>query len=330
MRAGKHVYCEKPLTHNLREAREVARIAQETGVATQMGNQGHSTVGIRETVEHIRAGTIGTVKEVHSWVPAKRWNPMLTSKPTDTPPWPQGLNWDLWIGPREMRPFHPAYFPVAWRDFWAFGSTGMGDFGCHDLDAATWTLELGAPTRAIAYGTGPSDAEIAPHGCTIYYDFPARGALPPLRVTWHDGGARPAPPEAIGKFPLPGRGTMFVGTKGVIQCDGAGGAPRLFPESLRTQPKPAATIKRSGGHHRDWIDACKGGEPASSHFGYGALLTEIGLVGLLSLRLKKPVEWDATAMKAVGLPEADPIIHGTYRAGLGAGDVRADGLMQLA
>lgn len=315
MRAGKHVYCEKPLTHNLREAREVARIAKETGVATQMGNQGHSTVGIRETVEHIRAGTIGTVKEVHSWVPAKRWNPLLTSKPAETPEVPAGLNWDLWIGTREMRPFHPAYFPVAWRDFWAFGSTGMGDFGCHDLDAATWALELGAPTRAIAYGTGPSDSEIAPHGSTIYYDFPARGALPPLRVTWHDGGARPAPPEAIGKFPLPARGTMFVGTKGVIQCDGAGGAPRLFPESLRAQPKPAATLKRSGGHHRDWIDACKGGEPASSHFGYGSLLTEIGLVGLLSLRLKKPIEWDATAMKAVGLPEADPIINGTYRAG---------------
>ena len=136
-----------------------------------------------------------------------------------------------------------------------------------------------------------------------------------MRATWHDGGARPAPPEAIGKFPLPARGTMFVGTKGVIQCDGAGGAPRLFPESLRAQPKPAASIKRSAGHHRDWIDACKGGEPASSNFGYGSLLTEIGLVGLLSLRLKKPVEWDATAMKAVGLPEADPIINGTYRAG---------------
>ncbi len=315
MRAGKHIYVEKPLTHNIWEAREVARVAKETGVATQMGNQGHSTLGMRETVEHIRAGTIGTVKEVHAWVPAKRWNPTLTTKPSGSMAVPAGMNWDLWIGPRTPRDFHSAYHPVAWRDFWAFGSTGMGDFGCHDLDAATWALELGSPTRAVAYATGPSDNEIAPHGSTIYYDFPARGALPPLRVTWHDGGARPAAPEALGKFPLPPRGVMFIGEKGVIQCDGAGGPPRLFPESLRTQPKPAPSIKRSNGHHRDWIDACKGGDPASSHFGYGALLTEIGLVGLLSLRLKKPVEWDGAAMKATNLPEAEPIVRGTYRAG---------------
>ena len=281
-----------------------------------MGNQGHSTPGIRETVEHLRGGTIGTVKEVHAWVPAKRWNPTLTTKPAGGMPVPAGMNWDLWIGTRAPRDFHTAYHPVSWRDFWAFGSTGMGDFGCHDLDAATWALELAAPTRAVAYGTGPSDDEIAPHGSTIYYDFPARGALPPLRVTWYDGGARPAAPEAIGKFPLPARGVMFVGEKGVIQCDGAGGAPRIFPETLRASvAKPAPTLKRSNGHHRDWIDACKGGEAASSHFGYGANLTEIGLVGLLALRLKKPIDWDAAAMKATNAPEADAIIRGKYRAG---------------
>ncbi|MEY2878488.1 MAG: hypothetical protein RLZZ15_868 [Verrucomicrobiota bacterium] len=315
LRAGKHVYCEKPLTHNIREARAVARIAAETGLATQMGNQGHSTVGIRETVEHIRAGTIGAVREVHAWVPAKRWNPALTSKPAETPPVPAGLNWDLWIGPREMRPFNPAYFPVAWRDFWAFGSTAMGDFGCHDLDAATWAFDLPPPSRAVAYATGPSDNEIAPHGSVIYYDFPAHGAQPARKVTWYDGGARPAAPEALGKFPLPARGVMFVGEKGVIQCDGAGGAPRLFPEALRQQPKPTPSLVRSNGHHRDWIDAAKGGPAASSNFSYGANLTEIGLVGLLSLRLKKPIEWDAAAMKATNAPEADPIINGTYRAG---------------
>ena len=319
MRQGKHVYTEKPLTHNIWEAREVARIAKETGVATQMGNQGHSTNGIRDTVEHVRAGTIGTIKEVHSWVPAKRWNPALLTKPKDKMEVPSGMNWDLWIGPREPRDFHTAYHPVSWRDFWAFGSTAMGDFGCHDLDAATWALDLGAPSSAIAYATGPMDAEIAPHGCTIYYQFPARGSLPPLRVTWYDGGARPGPPEAIGKFPLPPRGTMFVGDKGVIQADGAGGAPRIFPESLRgSVTKPKETLKRVAGHHRDWIDACKGGEPASSHFGYGAKLTEIGLVGLLSVRLKKPVEWDAAAMKVKDEKDqaiAGPIIRGTYRKG---------------
>jgi predicted dehydrogenase len=316
MRAGKHVYCEKPLTHNIWEAREVARVAKETGVATQTGNQGHSTPGIRETVELLRAGAIGTVREIHAWVGTKRWNPTLVSKPAEAQPVPAGLNWDLWLGPREARPFNAAYFPVAWRDFWAFGGSSMGDFGCHDLDAATWAYELSAPTRVEAFAIGPTDAEIAPHGSTIYYDFPARGAQPPIRVVWNDGGGRPPAPPELGKFPLPKRGVLFKGERGVIQCDGAGGAPRLFPESLRAAtPKPAPTLKRSGGHHRDWIDACKGGEPASSHFGYGAQLTETALLGVLALRLGKAIEWDAAAMKVKNNPEADAIIRGTYRPG---------------
>lgn len=316
LRAGKHVYCEKPLTHNIWEAREVARIAKETGLATQMGNQGHSTVGIRETVEHLRAGTIGTVKEIHAWVGTKRWNPALTAKPSDTPALPNGLNWDLWIGPREPRAFNPAYHPVAWRDFWAFGGSAMGDFGCHDLDAAAWAFDLPPPTRAEALTVGPTDKEIAPHGCMIFYDFPARGAQPPIRLTWYDGGMRPRAPEVMGQFPLPTRGVLFVGDKGVIQCDGAGGSPRLFPESLRTSvTKPAPTIARSKGHHRDWIDACKGGDPASSNFEYGARLTEIALVGVLAQRIRKPIMWDAAAMAVTGMPEAEPMIRGTYRAG---------------
>jgi predicted dehydrogenase len=319
LRAGKHVYCEKPLTHNIREAREVARVAKETGLATQMGNQGHSTPGIRDTVELLRAGTIGTVREIHAWVGTKRWNPTLTTKPTEVVTKPAGLNWDLWIGPREPRAYHPAYHPVAWRDFWAFGGSAMGDFGCHDLDAATWAFDLPAPTRAEPMMVGPTDREIAPHGCQIFYDFPARGDQPPIKLTWHDGGLRPRAPEALGKFPLPKRGVLFVGDTGVVQCDGAGGAPRIFPESLRASvTKPAPSLKRVAGHHRDWIDACKGGEPASSNFGYGARLTEIALLGVLALRLGKPIEWDASAMKVVDLKDqsdAETIIRGTYRAG---------------
>ncbi|MEX2044824.1 MAG: hypothetical protein WD941_05680, partial [Opitutus sp.] len=212
--------------------------------------------------------------------------------------------------------FHPAYFPVSWRDFWTFGGAGMGDFGCHDLDAATWGLDLPAPTRVEAFGVGNSNDEIAPHGATIYYDFPRRGAQPPVRLTWNDGGVKPRTPEALGSFPLPRRGTMFLGEKGVIQCDGAGGAPRIFPDSLReSAAKPVATLKRVEGHHRDWLDACKGGEPASSHFGYGGHLTEIAQLGVLGLRLKKPFEWDAANLRVPGMPEADPIIRGTYRAG---------------
>ncbi|HUR59883.1 MAG TPA: Gfo/Idh/MocA family oxidoreductase [Opitutaceae bacterium] len=315
MRAGKHVYCEKPLTHNIAEARAVARVAKETGLATQMGNQGHSSNGIRDTVEHLRGGTIGTVREIHAWVPAKRWNPGLVTKPTESMPVPAGINWDLWLGPREPRAFNTAYFPVSWRDFWTFGTSAMGDFGCHDLDAACWAFDLQPPTRVEALAVGPTDDEIAPHGSTIFYDFAANGAQPPIRLTWYDGGVRPRAPELLGKFPLPRRGVMFVGEKGVIQCDGAGGAPRLFPESLRTAPKPAQTLKRVAGHHRDWLDAIKGGDAAGSNFEYGARLTEIGLLGVLSLRLRKPFDWDAANMKAVGIPEAEPLIKGTYRAG---------------
>lgn len=319
MRLGKHVYCEKPLTHNIWEAREVARVAKETGVATQMGNGGHSSLGIRETVEHLRAGTIGEVKQIYSWVGTKRWNPTLLTKPADAPSLPTGLNWDLWIGPREPRAFHPAYHPVAWRDFWAFGTTSIGDFACHDMDAATWAFDLPPPARVEAFAVGPMDAEIAPHGCTIYYDFPARDQAPAQRLTWLDGGLRPPRPEAMGKFPLEVRGTMFVGDKGVIQCAGSGGPPRIFPESLRASvTKPEPVLKRSKGHHRDWIDACKGGDPASSHFEYGARLTEIGLLGLLALRLKKPIEWDAAALQVKEPKDqavAEPMIRGTYRAG---------------
>jgi predicted dehydrogenase len=270
---------------------------------------------MRETVEHIQAGTIGAVREVHAWVGTRRWNPTLTTVPVDVPAMPAGLNWDLWIGPRKPRAYHPAYHPVAWRDFWDFGGSSLGDFGCHDLDCATWALDLPAPQRVQAVSAGPTDAEIAPHGMMVYYDFPARGSQPPVRLTWYDGGLKPAVPAVMGNFPLSNRGVIFVGETGVIQCDGAGGAPRLFPESLRGAPKPAATIKRSNGHHRDWIDACKGGEPASSHFGYGARLTEIAHLGNLALRMKKPIEWDAARMAVVGQPAADAIIRGTYRPG---------------
>jgi hypothetical protein len=175
---------------------------------------------------------------------------------------------------------------------------------------------LPAPTRAEAVMVGPTDEEIAPHGGQIFYDFPARGDQPAIKVTWHEGGLRPRAPEALGTFPLPKRGVLFVGEKGYIQCDGAGGAPRIFPESLRAGiAKPAPTLKRSKGHHRDWIDACKGGEPASSNFSYGARLTEITLVGVLAQRMRKPVLWDAATMRATGMADADPIIRGTYRAG---------------
>jgi predicted dehydrogenase len=317
MRAGKHVYCEKPLTHNLWEARRVAQVARETGVATQMGNQLHSSEGTRLTCEWLWAGAIGAVREVHVWVGAKRWNPTLTGRPKDEPPVPSGLNWDLWLGPREERPFHPAYFPVAWRDFWTFGSGTLGDFGCHDLDVAFWALDLKAPRSVEACPAGPTDKEIGPHGCIAYYHFDRQGMQPPVKVTWYDGGLAPERPEGLPageKFPS--RGIYFVGERGVLFCNGVGGKPRLLPPARQEDFKPPEpSLPRSRGHHRDWLDACKGGKPAGSRFEYGARLTELVLLGVLALRTGRRIEWDAGGLKARGFPETDAIIRESYRKG---------------
>ncbi|MBM3890712.1 MAG: Gfo/Idh/MocA family oxidoreductase [Verrucomicrobia bacterium] len=317
MRAGKHVYCEKPLTHNIWEARTVARVARETGVATQMGNQGHSRGTIRQTCEWIWDGAIGPARQVYSWVGATRWNKALMGAPTGTQPLPAGLNWDLWIGPREPRPYHPAYTPVTWRDFWVFGTGAQGDFGCHDLDAPFWALDLAAPVSIEAKPAGYMDKEIAPFGEVCYFNFGPRGDKPPVRVTWMTGGLMPPTPDELGdKDAMPRRGVLFHGDKGIMLCEGAGGQPRLLPlEKMREYKKPAETLPRSKGHHRDWLDACKGGPPASSNFEYGAKLAELTLLGVLALRIGKKIYWDAPNTKATNAPEADAIIKGQYRKG---------------
>ncbi len=316
MRAGKHVYCEKPLTHNLWEARLVARVARETGAATQMGNIGHSSEGMRQTVEWLRAGAIGAVREVHAWVGATRWNKTLIGRPTDMPPVPAGLNWDLWLGPREPRPYHPAYVPVRWRDFWAFGTGAIGDFVCHDLDAACWALDLRDPLWVEAHPGSQMDDEISPHSELVYWQFGPRGDRPPVRVTWYDGGLRPARPDGWPEDEaLPGRGSLFMGDKGIL-LSSFSSKPRLIPDEKNDayQP-PAKTIPRSKGHHRDWLDACKGGQPASGNFQYGAKLTEVVLLGNVALRTGKKIYWDAADLKAKNAPEADQFIKEPYRSG---------------
>lgn len=316
MRAGKHIYCEKPLAHDIWETRLVARVARETGLATQMGNSGHSAEGIRQTIEYLRDGAIGTVREVHVWPRSGRYNPALTRWPAESAPVPAGLNWDLWLGPREPRPFHPAYAPFSWRDFWTFGGGPIGDFGCHDMNAAVWAYDLKTPTRVEAAVTDSIHAEVTAPGAIVYYDFPAAPPQPALRLTWYHGGLKPATPEALGKFPLSPRGTLFVGDKGVIQTGSSGSAPRLFPESRRlSYQKPAPTLQRSAGHHRDWLDACKGGPAAGSNFDWASRLTEIVHLGILAIRTGKPIAWDAEKMSAPGVPQAEPFIRKSYRKG---------------
>jgi predicted dehydrogenase len=314
MRAGKHVYCEKPLTHNILEAREVARVAKETGLATQMGNQGHANKSMRETIEWIRGGTIGKVKEVHAWTSSSRWNPSLTGRP-GTMPVPKGLRWDLWLGPREPWDFHEALAPVAWRDFWPFGLGNLGDIGCHDLDSAVWSLDLKAPSSVEVQPAGNGNRDIVPHGELGYFQFDATENQPAVKLMWYSGGIKPPQPESMDK-PLPGRGTLFVGEKGMLLCGAAGGSQQLLPQSLASSfVPPAPTLPRSPGHHREWLDAIKGGPAPLSHFEYGARLTEIILLGCLSLQLQKKIVWNHAEMKCTNAPEADAILRGQYRDG---------------
>lgn len=321
MRAGKHVYCEKPLTHNIREARLLAKIAKETGVSTQMGNVGHTKETMATTVENLRAGVIGDVREIHAWVPAKRWNPELQGMPKETPELPKGLNWDMWLGPRSERPWHPAYAPVSWRDFWEFGLGSLGDFGCHDLDSATWALDLLAPESIEASNAGKTHDLMTPHGSLVFFHFAAKGKQKPVKITWYDGGLMPELPdearESAAKYK---RATMFVGDKGTMICEGAGGpALTIFKDKNATAPKVEATVPRTKDNYRDWLDGCKGGRAPLSNFEYAARLTEITLLGVLAVRTGKKLMWDYDSMSVTNAKDSaknvEEILRGTYRRG---------------
>jgi predicted dehydrogenase len=316
MRQKKHVYCEKPLTHNVWEARQVARVAKETGVATQMGNQGHSGDFIRETCEIIWAGAIGDVREVHAWTSATRWNTGLTGRPKDEPT-PNGVNWDLWLGPREPRGYSSALNPVRWRDFWDFGTTSIGDFFCHNFDPALWALDLREPLTIEASAVGVVDEYIAPVAGLYTYHFGARGNKPPVKFMWYEGGLKPPRPDVMEDTDrFDGNGILFIGDKGAITSPGWGGRPKLLPGSKdKSYPRPAPTLVRSKGHHREWLDACKGGPSPGSNFGYGAALTEVGLLGLVAMRVGKKLSWDAKAIRCANAPEADEYLKESYRAG---------------
>lgn len=321
MKAGKHIYCEKPLTHSVWEARQVARVAKETGVATQMGNQGHSGEGPRLTCEWIWDGAIGPVREVHAWSDTGKWA-TGQGRPRETPPVPPGWNWDLWLGPREPRPYSPAYTPYNWRGWWAFGTGSIGDMACHNIDPAVWALKLEHPTRVEATSAEIDDEVASPCGAIYRYQFGPRGDMPPVTLTWYDGGLRPETPKGIDpKDPKQrlgegGNGILFLGDKGMITCPGWAGMPRLLPLSLHLEYKrPSKTLPRTKGHHADWVAACKGGKPASGNFEYSARLTEIVLLGNVALRTKKPLTWDGPAMKATNAPEADRFLKEQYRKG---------------
>lgn len=329
MRHGKHVYCQKPLAHSVRETRYLLETARECGVQTQMGNQGHSSDQIRQCVEWIEDGAIGPVREVYAWtdrpVGGDPWsNFPVMARPTENPPVPETLDWDLWLGGAPYRPYDPAYLPLLWRGWWDFGTGPLGDMGCHILDPAFWALNLGAPESVEATTThwekGIAE-ETYPRASIVRYQFPARGKMPPVKLTWYDGRLLPPIPRDF----APGdryesNGALFVGDKGsIIHGSHGAGRLRLLPEGLmKDYKRPAERIPRVPGaeHEQDWIRACKDGNPASSSFEYGAALTEMVLLGVLAMRVKdRKLLWDGAAMRFTNDEEANALLNPPYREG---------------
>jgi len=324
IRAGKHVYCQKPLTHDVYESRMLAQAAKEEKVATQMGIQGHSGQGIRSICEWIWAGLIGEVHEVDAWCSLSyypwghaSWSSKWSERPKETPPVPTGLDWDLWIGPATMRPYHRAYHPRTWRCWWDFGCGMMGDRGAHTLDAVFWALKLTAPTSVDGTSCG-NTPEVHPLSAIVTFQFPARDDMPPLKLKWYEGTRPPRPADLEDGRRLPAEGgVLFKGTKGIIMCGVYGNSPRIIPETkMREVTLPEKTIPRvNGTHEQDWVRACKTGDPAGADFSYSGPLTEICLLGNIAKRVDTRIRWDAENLKITNLPDANQYVRAEYRKG---------------
>jgi predicted dehydrogenase len=317
MRLGKHCYCEKPLAHSVYEARQMARIAREKKLATQLGTQIHAEKNYRRAVELVQSGAIGEVAEVHVWLganfngPPTPTNMSQADLPTDTPPIPPELDWDLWLGPVAYRPYHPTYVPANWRQWWAFGSGTLGDFFCHFCDLAFWALDLRHPTSVAAIG--PLHPESAARWTVAKLEFPARGSAPPVTLTWCNGGGYPALVKQR-QVPLWQSGVLFVGTAGMLLADY--GRRELLPKAKFAGFKPPVpSIPNSIGHHAEWIAACKTDSPTTCNFTYGGALSEAALLCNVALRTGKKLTWDAEALVATNCPEAERFIRPVFRAG---------------
>jgi len=322
IKSGKSVYCQKPLTHCVYEARMLTEAARKAGVVTQMGNQGHSGEGIRLVCEWIWDGAIGAVREVHAWTNRPIW-PQGMDRPEDTPAVPDTLDWDLWLGPAPERPYNTVYLPFNWRGWWDFGTGALGDMACHIIDPAFWALKLGYPSGVEACAT-KVNSESAPVASIVRYEFPERGDMPPVKLTWYDGGMMPARPEELEPNRRMGDndgGVLFVGDKGKLVCGCYGSGPRLIPETkMQEYQRPEKTIARvdgsEGGHERDWIRCCKEGRQPSSSFDYSGPLTETVVMGNLAIRCKgKKLDWDGLNMKVTNVDEANQYVRDQYRQG---------------
>jgi predicted dehydrogenase len=325
IKRNKHVYCEKPLTHTVYEARVLAKAARDNNVATQMGNSGQAGDGPRRLREMIWDGVIGPVREVHAWADrpnngyfSTMW-PQGVNRPVDTPSIPKTLDWDLFVGPAPFRPYNPAYHPFKWRGWWDFGNGALGDMGCHIFDPIFRALKLKYPSSIQAVST-LINQETYPLASVVQYEFPARDGMPPVTLKWYDGGIRPLRLPELEDGELMGskdRGVIFVGDKGKIFDD------LILPRSLReTYKPPTPYIPSSPGHFNEWILACKGGDPAGSNFDWGGPLTEIVLLGTIALRKElreklnnQVLKFNPDKLSFSNVPEANSFLHYEYRKG---------------
>ena len=323
IKLGKHVYCEKPLTHSVWEARTLAAAAREAKVATQMGNQGQASEETRRLCEFVWDGAIGPVREAHIWTDRpsnglfKEYWPQGVDRPKDTPEVPKDLDWDLWIGAAPFRPYHPAYTPFKWRGWWDFGTGALGDIGCHAIDPVARALKLGHASSVQASSTRVNE-ETYPLGSMVTYEFPARGDMPACKLVWYDGNLRPPRPEELEQDQTMGdNGRLLIGDKGKIL------GSQLIPAAKRkAYQEPEKTIPRSLGHYVEWIQACKGGKPAGSNFDWAGPLAETVLLGNIALRTglreeltRTKLLWDGPSLEFTNLKEANKYVRREYREG---------------
>jgi len=320
IKQGKHTYCQKPLTHTVYEARQLAQAAKQANVTTQMGNQGHAGEGIRLIKEWIQADAIGEICEAHCWTNRPDW-PQGMGRPAEKPAIPPALDWNLWLGPASYRPYHPTYLPADWRAWWYFGTGALGDMGAHIMDVPFWVLDLDYPDSIQASST-VVNKETYPKASIVRYKFPAGNNHSNLILNWYDGEIMPRRPAEL----EPGRrmgdsdgGVLFVGDTGKIICGCYGSNPRLIPEKrMKEFKKPEKSIPRSPGIHEEWIQACKNGTQASSNFEYAGKLTETMLLGNLAIKMANKntvLKWDGPNLRVTNLDEANQYLHFEYREG---------------
>ncbi len=328
MRRGKHVYCEKPLTHSVHEIQPLMDAAHEHNVVTQLGNQGHSTDRIRRFCEWVWDGAIGKVHEVHAFSGAFKDVYCQIDKMSEVskkPPIPDGLDYDLWLGPAAYRPYSPLWVPTNWRGWMPFGNGCLGDWACHVLDPSFWALDLDAPTsvRAVVKGYDPKlHADLYPQGAKITYQFPAKGERGPIKLIWYDGEWTPPRPSGLeegrevletGALVYGDQGTIMHGSHGAESC-------RIIPETKMREYQsgglPDKTIRRVKNHSADWLQAIETGSQAGSNFDYGGPLTRTALIGAIAIRFPgETLEWDAKSMKFTNHEGANAFVSPAYRDG---------------